>query len=199
MTFEQLLEKELDPKTWSLIQRGLQSLGFYEGTFLGIPQEKTKAAYKAYTRNEDSTPESTPWMISAEREIGVKEFPGEADNPEVVKYLRSISSLAQVYQNNDETSWCSAFVNWCLKENGIPGSNNAAARSWLAWGKRVNTPKRGAVTVLWRNKPESWEGHVGFFVKEEQGRIFLLGGNQSDAVNVSSYPKHRLLQYRMPG
>ncbi|QKP77125.1 hypothetical protein HT051_06445 [Methyloligella sp. GL2] len=45
----------------------------------------------------------------------------------------------------------------------------------------------------------SWQGHVAFFVKDlGNGRIQILGGNQSDRVSLSTYPKSRLLGYRMP-
>lgn len=39
-------------------------------------------------------------------------------------------------------------------------------------------------------------GHVGFFAGYEMGTIYLLGGNQGDSVNVSPYPKSRLLGIR---
>lgn len=40
---------------------------------------------------------------------------------------------------------------------------------------------------------------MGFVIGFEPGRVFLLGGNQSDAVTVAQYPAGRLLGYRWPG
>jgi hypothetical protein len=39
-------------------------------------------------------------------------------------------------------------------------------------------------------------GHVGFFAGREGNRVLVLGGNQSDSVNVSRYPSRRLLGIR---
>ena len=39
-------------------------------------------------------------------------------------------------------------------------------------------------------------GHVGLFAGREGTSILILGGNQADAVNVSSFPASRLLGLR---
>jgi hypothetical protein len=39
---------------------------------------------------------------------------------------------------------------------------------------------------------------VGFYVRETARYVFLLGGNQSNAVNIAAYPKTRVIGYRMP-
>ena len=75
-----------------------------------------------------------PWLEIAEREQGVAEVPGAGDNPRVVDYLMS-TTLGSLENQNDETPWCSAFVNWCMEQAGIKGTNSAWARSWLDWGK----------------------------------------------------------------
>ncbi len=41
-------------------------------------------------------------------------------------------------------------------------------------------------------------GHVAFFDEQRNARIFVLGGNQSNQVNITSYPGDRLLGYRWP-
>jgi lysozyme family protein len=41
-------------------------------------------------------------------------------------------------------------------------------------------------------------GHVGFLLGEAGNQIYLLGGNQSDAVTVAAFPKARLLGVRWP-
>jgi hypothetical protein len=35
-------------------------------------------------------------------------------------------------------------------------------------------------------------GHVGFWVKQEDGRIHLLAGNQHNQVDITSYPETEL-------
>lgn len=106
--------------------------------------------------------------------------------------------------NNDETSWCSAFVNWTLAQNAIRGTNNAAARSWLNFGQRIVEPQPGCIVILWRESPQSWKGHVGFFAGWDVGhRIRLLAGNQGggsdwDEVCVTNFPDERILGFRWP-
>lgn len=195
LEYEDLINLQLSPKVWSLIQRGLIHSDYYSGTYHGIPGAKTRVAYNAYLAGKslDSEPE---WLSIARQEIGVKEFTGEADNPDVIKYLRS-TKLPRSAQFNDETSWCSAFVNWCIERTGLQGTNNPTARSWLKWGTEIEKPVKGCIVVLWRGSPTSWKGHVGFFIRETQNYVFLLGGNQDDEVNISKYSKDRFLGYRM--
>ena len=193
MKYRELESLGLPQKVWSLIQRGLNHAGFYSGTYRGKPGPKTKAAYEAYIGGESEEPK---WLAIARKEMGTKEYPGNADNPDVVKYLKSVDTLSVNAQQNDETSWCSAFINWCMEEAGLKGTENAVARSWLNWGRELAVPEKGCVAVLWRGSPAGWKGHVGFFVKETSYYVYLLGGNQSDQVNISKYSKNRVLGYR---
>jgi hypothetical protein len=39
-------------------------------------------------------------------------------------------------------------------------------------------------------------GHVGFYAGTEGSKVLVLGGNQSDEVNISRYPKNRILGIR---
>jgi uncharacterized protein (TIGR02594 family) len=96
----------------------------------------------------------------------------------------------------DAVPWCAAFVGAILKRTGVKPSGSLMARSYLNWGTPLKTPKPGAVVVFARGKPP--QGHVAFFVKDEGRTILVVGGNQSDAVTVTSYPKARVLGYRWP-
>lgn len=193
MKYEDLKKLKLTPEVWSLIQRGLSHAGFYRGTYFGNPGPKTEAAFKAYINGNLIEPK---WMAVARNEIGIKEYSGSADNPDVVKYLKSVDTLTLSAQRNDETAWCSAFVNWCMEQAGIKGTEKANARSWLKWGKKIKIPEVGCITILWRGDPNGWQGHVGFFIKETSSYVYLLGGNQGDQVKIQRYPKTRVLGYR---
>ncbi len=127
-------------------------------------------------------------------QFGIKEVVGKKDNPEVLKYFDEIGYEGSKLK--DETSWCSAFVNWVCKKSNLPYSGKLTARSWLKVGRKVEMPKLGDVVVFWRESPESWKGHVGFFIRETDNLVYVLGGNQSNQVKISAYPKYRLLQYR---
>lgn len=142
---------------------------------------------------EPSDTETPRWLETAENEIGIKEAPGSADNPKVLEYHAATSLGAR----DDAVAWCSAFVNWCMKQNEIPRTNSAAARSWLTWGVRLDEPRKGCVVVLKRGS-NPVQGHVGFYVGDGASSIRLLGGNQSDQVKVSLFPKPMVLGYRWP-
>jgi uncharacterized protein (TIGR02594 family) len=135
-----------------------------------------------------------PWLEIALAEQGVKEYPGDGDNPRIVEYLRS-TTLEAPMRNNDETAWCSAFVNWCIERAGYEGTDSAWAKSWLNWGKKIDKPRRGCVVIFTR----VGGGHVGFYMGATKTTITVLGGNQSDEVNQSSQSRANLLGYRLPG
>jgi uncharacterized protein (TIGR02594 family) len=136
--------------------------------------------------------EEFAWMPIAIAELGVREVPGEGDSPRIAQYLGS-TDLDRRLASNDETPWCSGFVNWCVETAAMAGTNSAAARSWLNWGKPLHIPRRGVITVLDRG---AGQGHVGFFISRSVDTVTLLGGNQGDQVCVASYDLSRLLGYR---
>jgi hypothetical protein len=72
------------------------------------------------------------------------------------------------------------------------------ARSWLTWGKPLEKPIPGCVVVLKRgNNPH--QGHVGLYVQPgKDGTIYVLGGNQGDAVTIAKFRKSSVLGYRWP-
>lgn len=152
-------------------------------------------SHKFLQRVEPPTDEEFPWMPIALAELGAREFPGDRDNPRVIEYLHS-TSLSAPMNNNDETHWCSAFVNWCVERSGFEGTDSAWARSWLNWGQRITTPRRGCIVVFSRG---TVSGHVAFFERQTATTVRVLGGNQQDEVNFSSFPKSRVLGYRVPG
>jgi uncharacterized protein (TIGR02594 family) len=145
--------------------------------------------------------EDFAWMPVTEQEKGVHEIPGGENHPRVVEYLNSTTNLGKASKSKDETPWCSAFVNWCLKQAGYEGTNSALARSWLNWGQPITEPRRGCIVVFTR---DGGFGHVAFYLGETETHIKVLGGNQMNPetgiyeVSEKSYPKTDLLGYRIP-
>lgn len=128
-------------------------------------------------------------------ENGISEVVGKKHNPRVLEYHKSTTLEAK----DDETSWCSSFVNWCLDQAGLKGTNSAAARSWLTFGEDVTkTPQIGDIVVFWRESKNSWKGHVGFYAGETLTHIEVFGGNQDNKVCFKKYPKLQLLSIRRP-
>lgn len=128
-------------------------------------------------------------------EIGVHSSPGIANTPRVLQYF---ADIGQSWVHDDDTAWCSAFANWVAKKAGFLTSNSLAARSWLKIGKEVAFPTMGDICVFWRISPQSSYGHVAFFIKEDIQEVWVLGGNQGSAgeVSIECIPKSKLLSYR---
>lgn len=126
------------------------------------------------------------------KEYKTHEFIGNENNPRILEYHNTTTLKAK----DDETSWCSSFVNWCCTQAGIKGTNSASARSWLNWGKEIKTPYLGCIVVLKRGN-QSWQGHVGFYAgKQRDKHILAYGGNQKNKVCYLWLKKENVLGYR---
>lgn len=129
------------------------------------------------------------WFDYAESKVGTHEVPGTHHD----EFILACHQTTTLKAKDDETPWCSSFVNKCMIEGGETGTNSAAAASWREWGVPCSG-KLGAVVVIRQKQTGTDKStgsasgfHVGFFVKQEGDRIFLLGGNQSDQVKISSF------------
>jgi uncharacterized protein (TIGR02594 family) len=132
----------------------------------------------------------------AASQLGQKEISGPQHNPVIVDYA---IEAGFTWVNDDETPWCSIFINWVAKNAGLQTSNKLNARSWLLVGLNVdNSPEPGDIVIFWRESPDSWKGHVGiFFGFSANGkRVYCLGGNQGNQVSVSAYSKDNVLGFR---
>ena len=127
-------------------------------------------------------------------EAKVATLDGASSNPRIEEYHRSVSDRSW----NDKVPWCSSYLTWCMFRAGIPGTGSALARSWLNWGVPLPSARIGCVVVLWYEQPDSWKGHVGLFLREEDDHICLWGGNQLGEVCELRYPVDRVIGYRWP-
>lgn len=147
-----------------------------------------------------------PWMIVAEKELGVVE-------PEAMKYFSATDYPSKWL--NSKTPYCAAFANWCLKKTGIKGarlglpkkllsmaleklgiqgSGHADAMSFAKWGKDVSKEKPFGCIVVF--KWSTGGHHVAF----NYGEGKFLGGNQTSKhkVCIESLPINRAIAWRMP-
>jgi uncharacterized protein (TIGR02594 family) len=136
------------------------------------------------------------WITLALAEVGTKEIRGDEDNPRIKEYIGATGAGAN---QHDETPWCSAFINFIMRNAGFPTTRRLAARSWLTWGSPCEA-KPGAICILWREDKEGNKGHIGFYMRDSaDGKsVVLLGGNQGNKVCEHEYPKSRVLAYRWP-
>lgn len=162
--------------------RTLTALGLKLASSVMLPTLKEDAALKP--------PDTKPsWIDIAVAELGVHEdsLPRQ-HNSRILEYHKTTTLKA----TEDETPWCSSFVNWAMEQAGYRGTGSALAKSWLDWGKNVNKPFFGAIIVIKKKTAGMTQAtgsptgfHVGFFVGLSATHVRILGGNQGDQVKYS--------------
>lgn len=137
----------------------------------------------------NSTPFEYAWTFYGEQELY-----GSRHNNIIVSFFKGIADWIQ----DDETPWCSAFMNHTHLATGFKYTGKLNARSWLNLGDEVYNPKPGDIIILWRESPSSWKGHVGFFLRfnPSKTKVLIYGGNQNNTIAPLWYNTSRVLGYR---
>lgn len=136
--------------------------------------------------------QKTP-LETALKYYGQTAIPGDQTNPVIEEFYRQ---AGHTEITGDETPWCSAFMIAVMKECQYPHSNSLLARSWLNVGIEVTEPQLGDLVIFWRIAKEGLFGHVGLYISEDKGMIYVLGGNQKNSVNIQAMSKSAVLGYR---
>jgi uncharacterized protein (TIGR02594 family) len=156
-------------------------------------------------------PDSGPKWLAFMRELDkTKWAPGDGPNPTIQSWLRfvatsypNMAAYCNSVINEDYFSWCGLTVGYCMAKAGIAPvfgdidtSRFLFATAWLAWGNPVTTPQLGDVLVF---DFGGGDHHVTLFEKDNgDGTWSCHGGNQSHQVNVTNFPKSRLMGIRRP-
>jgi uncharacterized protein (TIGR02594 family) len=163
------------------------------GIPLNVPHRVRQRVREGITRGK-----KTPYDIAREELLkNVAEIPGPQTNPRIKLYHASTVGGAEP----DETAWCSSFVNWCVEQAGLVGTDSKSARSWhnTGWGQAVPKSqwREGDIIVFWRVAKTSWKGHVGFLVSFDGPEPEVLGGNQGNRLSIATpYPYSQILSVR---
>lgn len=134
----------------------------------------------------------------------VKEIPGTKHDPFIQWCFTTVDGYDG--ETPDEVAWCSVFVNAIAWIHRLDRSRSAAARSWLklphaielaaaAPGFDVVILKRGAGAQPGPDVLKA-PGHVGFFAGLVNGRVLVLGGNQSNGVTIAPFDASLVLGIR---
>lgn len=132
-----------------------------------------------------------PWMAEMNRRAGFHEV---RDNAALTTFLK----LGRFLGNPKDLPWCGDAVETCvaktLPDEPLP-SNPFFAQAWAKFGRDVGNPIIGSIGVIrWTGST----GHVGIVAGVSGDRVNLLGGNQSNAINVSSFPRSKFIAFRWP-
>lgn len=123
----------------------------------------------------------------ARRDLGLKETLGHKSTPRIEQ---AIAAAAQWLDHDDsKTPWCGCIRGlWGMETGtGVPPAHYRAA-AWLKWGEPVHGLRnavQGDTVILSRTSGH----HVALLDRYSPDGItvWLLGGNQSNEVNVSAY------------
>jgi uncharacterized protein (TIGR02594 family) len=149
------------------------------------------------------------WLLEMRAITGTKETPGTGDNPKILAMADTIAAAypdmatyCATYQH-DETPWCGLTMAYVMTKAGIrpvwgPTDTDRWlwAQAWkdLKWGTKLEQPRPGCVVVMTR----SGGGHVTLYERTEGSSYVCRGGNQGDAINVSSYPISNVIALMWP-
>lgn len=114
----------------------------------------------------------------AQNEIGKGETFADNQGETITKYFAN---------SGISGAWCGAFVSWVLHQAGITELgfcasarqmyNKAEELGWI-----VKEPRSGDLIVFWRNKENSWQGHIEIVERVHLDEIITIAGN------VGSFP-----------
>ena len=151
-----------------------------------------------------------PWMeIAWEQEA--KKLVETGSNKEIQKFFKGTAyekTMGTIDQKtkrpiNEKTiSWCASFVNWVMVKYGYKsittdgGYDATRALKWAKWpeGNNIGKPVYGAIAVKTRNGG----GHVGFVAGRKGDFIVVLGGNQGNKLQCSTYNISDFFAYVIP-
>ncbi len=136
---------------------------------------------------------------------GVKETPGKANSQTIMGWAKEIEAAMKARDlasrtlgyTNDAIPWCGLFIGVVAVRAGWADQMPTTplwARAWLQFGQKPDAPAFGDVMVFGRQGG----GHVAIYVGEDSAAYHILGGNQSDAVNITRISKSRFLGARRP-
>jgi len=129
--------------------------------------------------------------------IGLEEV---RDNKKIRDLLVSQSIHGDISIDPAKTSWCAAWINFCERSVGNPGTGALNAQSFNDYGHPVDDAdvKEGDVIVFHFPDDKPWQGHVTYFNGwlRSVEKVSCIGGNQSNKVDVAEYSMHYVTHIR---
>ena len=142
-------------------------------------------------------PAEPVWMREARRLTGVREVAGKGSNPVIMSWAKRLGGWIASYFTDDDIAWCGLFMahvlGLTLPREPLP-ANPLGALQYNKFGRQLAEPALGAIMTFSR----AGGGHVGLYVGEDASHYHILGGNQSNSVQISRIEKKRLSDIRWP-
>lgn len=124
------------------------------------------------------------------------------NNPSILKWADEIGGSVENVYKADSIPWCGLFIAIVVKR--AKGADQVVkdplwALNWSSFGKAVDCPMLGDIlTFVRKTATGARAGHVAIYVGEDNDAYHILGGNQSDSVNIARIAKSRLYAARRP-
>jgi uncharacterized protein (TIGR02594 family) len=143
---------------------------------------------------------TNPYLMAREF-LGVRERPGDEHEPFILWCLQ----VAAPWAHEDEIAWCAGFVSRILWMCGRKDLLSVRARDFMriGWEISLEAAQPGWDLIVLKQRLSdpgtdvvAYRGHVGFFHNREGSSVFVLGGNQGNAVSVVPFPRERILAVR---
>lgn len=132
-----------------------------------------------------------PWLTTAQKYLGEHEILGEKDNQFILDCFKYTAYKAA----HDECAWCAAFIGRCLVESGFRSTGSAAAISYKEFGEPCELVPGAIVVFEWSDGSH----HVTICDHiMNLAYVSCIGGNQSDMVKFSNFPRERIVATRWP-
>lgn len=129
-------------------------------------------------------------LVEGLKHYGIMEHPGKGSFANFDSWATELH-VASV-MTDDAVPWCGLFMGIIAKRAGweefIPDACYRA-RNWLLFGNSVDQAALGDILVFSR----AGGNHVALYVGETKTHYAVLGGNQSNMVNIMLIEKERLV------
>jgi len=133
----------------------------------------------------------------AKQYIGLEEV---KDGQEITYLLSTMAHNKDIVVVPSVTSWCAAWINFCERSVGNPGTGLLNAQSFNNYGTEINPDdsQEGDIIVFHFPSDSEWQGHVTYLHKwdDENNMVECLGGNQQNSVKYSAYNQDHIRHIR---
>ncbi|NKX66980.1 TIGR02594 family protein [Labrenzia sp. 5N] len=172
--------------------KGLRVSGLADNDTIKLLRQSPNGRGRVATRDVPSQ-DMPPWLKEMDRRMGLHEVRDKTALSGWLKFGKFLGDPSKL-------PWCGDAVETCivktLPDEPVP-SNPFFAQNWRAFGMDAGGPLVGAIGVIrWTAN----SGHVGIVVGYDAAkrRVFLMGGNQQNAVTISSFPESKFIAFRWP-
>ena len=129
--------------------------------------------------------------------IGLEEV---RDGQEITHLLNTMSHDGDITVVPSKTSWCAAWINFCERSVGNPGTGKLNAQSFNTYGEEIDQDdaEEGDIVVFHFPFDSDWQGHVTYFSKwdDDTNQVECLGGNQGNAIKYNAYSQDYIKHIR---